>query len=201
MLNRKKESLLIFLGGTAGGICLSVIIGLVLLTARVQTSPRPTPMPMPTTIISTASSQDYIASPTTTPAKQATPLDEAEEALKTGQPEKVRDLLFPMIESWTSNNDRVRGYKLLGEAELAQGHAQLAVPYFEKLYFYEPTAENLYFLATTYDIGGDIRNALVKYQELANWENLPPEIDREFLLFRIDDIRRSLGTPSPDHRT
>lgn len=196
MQSRTQRSLLTFLGGAAGGICLSLIVGLVMLAARAKAAPQAAPIPIPTATTATVTSQDVFPSPTST---QASPLDEAEKALNSGQPEKVRDLLYPTIESWSSNDDRVRGYKLLGEAELAQGHAQLAIPHFEKLYFYAPTPVNLYFLATAYDLGGDIRNALVRYQELASWENLPPEIDRGLLQYRIDDIRRSLGTPVPTY--
>jgi hypothetical protein len=196
MQNKSQRSLLIFLGGATAGGCLSLIIGLILFSLRAEEARRSTSIPIPT---ATIPSQNFIASSTPTQITKATPLDEAEDALNTGHPENVRELLYPKIESWTSNDDRIRGYKLLGQAELAQGHAQLAVPYFEKLYFYQPTPENLYFLATVYDMGGDIRNALVKYQELANWENLPPEMDRESLHFRIDHIRRALGMPVPTY--
>ena len=111
---------------------------------------------------------------TSTPGSVVTPitlLDRAQAAAEAGQPEKVKELLSPTIKYWKSNDDLVRGYKLLAEAELAQGHSQLAVPYYEKLYFYQPTADNLFRLATIYDMSGDIRNALVKYQELVKWEN------------------------------
>jgi tetratricopeptide (TPR) repeat protein len=154
-------------------------------------------MPIATATVATIPSQDFIPSPTPTQVKQATPLEEAEEALNSGQPEKVRDLLYPVIETWTSNDDRVRGYELLGEAELVQGHAQLATPHFEKLYFYAPTAENLFILASVYDAGGDICHALEKYQELAKWNPLPPEVDIELVNLRIEQISCALGTPAP----
>ena len=78
-----------------------------------------------------------------------------------------------------------------------QGHAQLSVPYFDRLYIYEPSAENLFLLATAYDMGGDNKNALEKYQELINWENLPEEIDIELIKLRIEGLSRTLGTPAP----
>ncbi|HEX2698415.1 MAG TPA: hypothetical protein VHM28_11965 [Anaerolineales bacterium] len=191
MFNKNRKGLIIFLYGIAGGICLSLLIGIGLLFSRgVQTTPAyPTSPAQPTNIRS-------VFTYTPTP-NQISILDEAEIALNTGQPDKVKELLGPTIGNWTSNEDRIRGYRLLGEAELAQGHPQLAVPYFEKLYFYQPTPENLFSLATAYDAGGDIRHALIKYQELAKWENLPQEIDIEFVNMRIYDISRSLGTPVP----
>ena len=193
MLKKNRRSLITFLSGAAGGICLSLIIGIVLLYASAEQTRRPIFIP-------TGQSTELFQAPTQKPApSQVHPLDEAESLLNSGQPEKVRELLYPMIEGWTSNNDRIRGYRLLGEAELAQGHPQLAVPYFEKLYFYQPTAENLFLLATIYDMGGDIKNALIKYQELAKWENLPREIDIEIINMRIGDISRALGTPVPTH--
>jgi len=189
----KRRPVLTFLTGLLGGVCLSLLTGMGLFYSYVTQTLRPnsTPIERPVNILLTATRQPM--------PSQTSPFDEAETALNAGQPEKVKDLLYPAIESWTSNEDRVRGYKLLGEAELMQGHAQLAVPYFEKLYFYEPSAENLFLLATTYDFGGDNKSALSKYQELANWENLAPGIDIEFINNRIYDISRALGTPVPTY--
>jgi tetratricopeptide (TPR) repeat protein len=188
-----RKSLITFIGGALGGICLSLILGIGLFYSHAGQTLQPN-----STLI-TQSINIFQASTPTPASLQTNVLDEAESALDSGQPEKVRDLLYPTIENWISNDDRIRGYRLLGEAELAQGHAQLAVPYFEKLYFYEPSAENLFFLATIYDTGGDIRNALAKYEELSNWENLPEGIDIEFIHMRIYDISRALGTPVPTH--
>lgn len=191
MPNKNHRSLIIFLGGMAGGIFLSILLGIGFFYAHtiqtVQSSYLPIIQP-----------ENTFQSPMTIPS-QSNLFDEAEAALDSGQPEKVRELLYPMIDNWTTNQEFIRGYKLLGEAELAQGHAQLAVPYFEKLYFYEPNPENLYLLATVYDAGGNIKIALAKYQELAKWENHPPEVDIEFVNLRIYDISRALGTPVPTH--
>ncbi len=189
----RRRSIITFVGGTLGGICLSLLLGMGLFYSYIgQTlQPNSTQIDLPVNMFQTST-------PNRMPG-QASLLEDAEAALNSGQPEKVKDLLYPTIENWTSNDDRIQGYKLLGEAELAQGHAQLAAPYFEKLYFYEPSAENLFFLATTYDSGGDIKTALTKYQELANWEDLPQGIDIEFINMRIYDISRALGTPVPTH--
>lgn len=171
-----------FLSGVTGGICLSLIMGAGLLSLYIK------------------SINQTIKRSTTTPvhfSEQSRLLDEAELALESGDPEKVREVLYPIIESWTSNDDIVRGYRLLGEAELMQGHAQLSVPYFDRLYIYEPSAENLFLLATAYDMGGDNKNALEKYQELINLENLPEEIDIELIKLRIEGLSRTLGTPAP----
>lgn len=193
MQNKNRGPFLIFLTGVVGGICFSLLIGLGLFYSRVtraaQSYSPPTAQP---TAIAHFSTLTSIPSP-------VNPLDEAESALNSGYPEEVKDLLYPMIEHWTSNDDLRRGYRLLGEAELAQGHAQLAVPYFEKLYFYGPTAENLFLLATVYDAGGNDRNALAKYQELTRWEDLPQEVNIEFVNTRIYDISRALGTPLPTY--
>jgi hypothetical protein len=192
------RSLLFFLGGISTGVCLSIIGGAILLATSFKTASPPTVTAMPTTMITnTISAQLVTPSPTFTQLPQPNPLDEAEEALNSGNPEKVRGLLYPMIETWTSNDDRVRGYELLGKAEWAQGHPQLATPHFEKLYFYEPTAENLFTLATAYDAGGNICLALKKYQELAKWEPPPPGVDIELVKLRIEQISCALGTPVP----
>jgi hypothetical protein len=193
MQKRYSKSLLFFLGGISAGVCLSMIAGVVMLAARVKTAPLPTQTAIPTaTIIIPTPTLVVTPSPTFTPVPPPSPLEEAEEALDSGNPEKVRGYLYPMIESWSSNDDRVRGYELLGQAELMQGHTQL-----EKLYFYEPTAENLFILATVYDASGDICRALEKYQELAKWNPPPPGVDIELVHLRIEQISCALGTPVP----
>lgn len=191
MIKKKHNPVYNFLIGMMGGICLSLIVGIGLFSSRINQNTQPN-----STLVTQPTDTPLISTPQPTPT-QLTQLEKAELALDSNQPEKVKELLYPMIENWTSNADRIRGYQLLGQAELEQGHPQLAVPYFEKLYFYEPTAENLFLLATIYDMGGDIKNALIKYQELAKWENLPMEIDIEFINIRIHAISRSLGTPAP----
>jgi hypothetical protein len=177
--------------GIMGGICISLLVGIGLFYSRIAQPDQPA-------IVSAVQPEVVAQFPTATASPQPDhPLDQAELALNSGYPEQVRDLLYPMIEQWTANEDLIRGYRLLGEAELAQGHPQLAVPYFEKLYFYEPTAENLFMLATVYDAGGDNRNALNRYQELAKWDDLPIEVDIEFVNMRVYQISRALGTPLP----
>lgn len=180
---KKNNKLLIhFLSGVTGGICLSLILGAGLFSVYLlsinQQIEREASTPLPV-------------------SEQSRLLDEAELALNSGDPKRVRALLYPAIERWTSTDEIVRGYRLLGEAELMQGHAQLSVSYFDKLYVYEPSAENLFLLATAYDMGGDNKNALEKYQELANWEDLPDEIDIVFVKMRIEGLSRTLGTPAP----
>lgn len=193
MSNSNRRPLITVLGGTVAGICLSLMIGIVLFYRQVQETPE-----LGFTPIAQATDTSQLAT-LEPPSTRIDQIDEAETSLRSGQPEKVRELLYPSIERWTSNDDLIRGYKLLAEAELAQGHAQLAVPFLEKLYFYDPTAENLFFLATVCDTGGDIKNALVLYQELAKWENLPDKIDVEFINMRIYHISRALGTPVLTH--
>ena len=191
MPKRFPNQLINLLGGFAIGICISLWGGVLLLyydtgeTTRINT-PQP------------SDEMHFFETPTLEMLTQEEKLlEEAELALESGETTKVNELLFPIIETWKSTDDLAQGYKLLGHAEVAQGHPQLAVPYFEKLYFYQPTPENLLILAITYDMGGDIRNAIEKYQNLANWEDLPPEIDIEFINMRIQDISHSLGTPVP----
>ena len=193
MPNKNRRPFIVFLSGATGGACVSILIATALFYARVSQTVQVNTIPV---VQATNIFQGFTAVPSPT---ETNSLDDAEAALDSGQPERVRELLYPMIETWSSNDDRIHGYKLLGEAELAQGHPQLAVPYFEKLYFYQPSAENLFYLATTYDTGGDIRNALAKYQDLTNWDDLPSEIDIELINMRIYDLSRALGTPMPTY--
>jgi hypothetical protein len=53
-------------------------------------------------------------------------LEQAEYYMQTGEPEKVKGLILPVIEYWDRIEDIVAGYRLLGDAEVQQGHYQLA---------------------------------------------------------------------------
>ncbi len=194
-----SPSLIALLGGFVFGVFLSLVGIAILLVQRMgQIQPTLTPIP-PLTLI---------ASPTKTPTATMFPtqtleptvqdlLSEAERSLEFGEAEKVSMLLYPAIETWTSSTEKAQGYKFLGDAEIALGHPQLAAPYYEKVYFYAPTADNLYILAITYDMGGNLCKALEYYKQLDAWADQEGEFDREFVKSRIEDINCTLGTPSP----
>src|SRR5690349_20451128 len=122
MLNRNRRPLIVFFSGAAGGVCLSASITITLFYSRAMQTIQ---VNIIATLPATNTVQGFvsISSPT-----QTSLLDEAESALYAGRPEEVRELLYPIIETWSSNDDRIRGYKLLGDAELAQWHPQLAMP-------------------------------------------------------------------------
>jgi tetratricopeptide (TPR) repeat protein len=135
--------------------------------------------------------------PSETPTEENPQLAQAESYLEQGRPEMVHDLLWPSMEQWTSDEDKARGYFLLGMAEMDMGHPQLAAPYFERLFQYDPSPENLLYLAVAYDAGGNIGQALDTYKRLAAWDPSGEEIDIELVNQRIQDISLALGTPAP----
>lgn len=129
-------------------------------------------------------------------------LDQAEMELAAGRPENVKGILLPQIKDWESPMDLAVAYELLGEAELQQHHYQLAAGFFEKLYIYDPSAENLYQIAVAYDIGGDLEHAQEKYQALVNMEDPQASEYRFFAQSRLDEIddvleRRKATNPPP----
>ena len=210
-MNRQKESNLVYLlDGFMVGTFFAIVLAMIFLVFRFKSLSYVIPQSTNTAILLPSTPTDsptlpvsqFDSSPTftLTPTSSWEPadlLERAATALNDGHPETVIDLLFPAIEGWTSPDEIARGYELLGTAELYLGHAQLAAPFFERLYFYKPTADNLLSLAMVYDEGGDIDKALERYQELAAWEDLPQYIDRDLINSRIEDISRAMGTPVP----
>lgn len=181
-------NLLSSLGGLFVGFCIALSVATILIYRTHDQKLKTEPM--------------HLLQSTQTPAMPVTSLqkellDLAETELESGHPERVKKLLSPLVDNWVSVDDKIRGYRLLGDAELYLGHPQLAAPYFEDLYLLKPTAENLLLLAMAYDAGGNINRALENYQELASWEDLPSDIDREMIDWRIEEIEHALGTPIP----
>jgi hypothetical protein len=204
MIKRWSPIAIPLLLGFGIGICISLILAGMLYANRLnQLSATITPtLPAPTTTIPTQVIET--ATPIVETIEPSAPTEEellaqAEAEIFTDEPEKVKNLLLPVIENWASSSDKARGYKLLGDAEVAQGHPQLAVPYYEEVYFYEPTPDNLFTIAFTEDMGGDLCNALKHYQELNAWGAADVAFDREFVKSRIENIGCTLITWTPNH--
>lgn len=125
-------------------------------------------------------------------------IEKAQNYIDEGTPGEAKKLLVPVVAGWVNTSDKAAGYKLLGDSEMSMGHSQLASPYYEKVYYYDPIPENLFLLAYTYDLSGDLHNALARYKELDAWVDPNAQIDREFIKFRIEDINLVNGTkPAP----
>jgi len=215
MMKFKTRDQIPFLEGLLLGVSLSLIAGLFLV---VKNNQRPKVVPLPTFTVSptfgkTASSTITVtpiprstltepASGFSTPTSEPTVeeiLRRARSSLDEGSPEKTKELLLPAVEKWSLASDKAAGYKLLGDAEMSLRHPQLAAPYYEKVYFYDPTPENLYTLALTYDMGGDLCKAFLHYKELDAWSDPNARIDREFIksrISRIEDIGCTPVTPA-----
>jgi tetratricopeptide (TPR) repeat protein len=123
---------------------------------------------------------------------------EAEASLDT-DPQRTIDVLSPQLRQLSSMEEFIRAYTALGQAETNLGHFQLAAAHVEKLYGYQPTAANLFWLATLYDLGGDLEEALAQYQALAEWPGLEADDYRALAQGRIQDLSEVLGrnTPTP----
>jgi tetratricopeptide (TPR) repeat protein len=200
------------IAGFSAGICLALVGVEIILAARVNriqsslslvtpvatagtvsTSPSPTATPSPA-----PSSTPYPIRHLPTPTRAIRVLiDQADEFIDNGQPEQVKVLLLPHLKDFQSKEDLASIYERLGQAELGQGHFQLAAVYYERLYFNQPSVQNLYTLAICYDAGGNLESALAKYQLLVKLEDTDVEEYREFAEERIKDLSKVLGTPAP----
>ena len=115
-------------------------------------------------------------------------LEKSHMAIDSGHPERIHDVLFPAVKSFADPKDQIAAYRLLGDAEVAQGGYQLAGVYFEYLYEVEKTPENLMLIAVTYDMGGDLARALHFYKILAGISEPGAEIYQHIVRKRIDEI-------------
>jgi hypothetical protein len=176
--------------GCLSGLILGLVLALIAIVAwfvirypALKPTPPPTltftPIPPTGTITPTR------VPPTITPtpgAPTATPTTLAEgqvvqarQLIEGGEADKVEGMLLPLLDNLEVPAELPRVYETLAQAESAMGHYLLAAAYYEKLYFYEPTAWHVYLLASAYDAGGQFELALEKYQVLVNWQG--PEAD------------------------
>lgn len=132
--------------------------------------------------------------PTASPAEQA--LAQAEAALDS-DPQTTIDLLTPLLNQLAEPAHLARAYRALALAYSQLGRYQFAASYFKRLYDLEPTAENLWQLARAYDLGGDLAQALARYQELAAWPAASGEFYQTLAQERIEHLMDVLGTATP----
>ena len=186
--------------GFGAGSCVLLMVAGALLASRLNLPLAATP----TAVATATSAPTEIAIPTITSTETTAPvpsvadlLRQAENSIADGNPEEAEALILPGIETWLSSENKAEGYSLLGDAEASKGHFRLATPYYEKAYFYQPTPDNLFNIAVTEDMGGDLCNAFKHYQELNSWVNANGSFDRDFVKSRIEDIGCKLGTQVP----
>ncbi len=147
------------------------------------------------------SSRPQVTSPEPT-IQTATPpafdlFEQAERYMARGEPEKVRSLLFPRLGEIQTDKDLAQAYELMGQAEVAQGHFLIAAGLFESMVSYQPSAENLFLLASAYDIGGDLKHAQEKYEQLLALDEPDVETYREIAEARSQDLKDILSRRYP----
>ena len=209
-------------GGLAAGAGLVLVVAMGLFAYRLFNPlpptptpvilPSPTPVPFPTPW-STPTSQTPPtplsgAQAALTPRPRPSPaapglafLDAAEDALSGGSAQTAIDLVKPELGNLSRPSDLARAYTCLGKAEMELYHFQFAAAYFSQLYDLQPTAEHLLWLATSYDLGGDLDRALAKYQALAAMPGAEADEYRDEVKARVADLEDVLhhtpGAPTP----
>ena len=139
---------------------------------------------------------DTNLSPTPTPVSIESLLATVEQ-IRFSDPQKALEWLIPVYRNISHPDFQKMAIRYLAEAEVSLGHYNLATGYYEKLWALESTGDNLLLLAENYTEGGYYECALVRYQELANWEGASAtyfqEIGRQWLeyilLFVSQDAR------------
>lgn len=203
MLPGRNSWLTFAVGGFGLGVVLSLLgAGSLLLlrgTAGIGLPPTATPTVTPTPTPSATSTPTATPTPVPSPTDDAAALhSRAERAMYAEfDPQKAVDLLSPRLADLADPADLALAHRLVGEAEAALGHFQLAAGHFEALYAQQPLAEHLYLLALTYDLGGDLDRALARYMELAAWESPDGAEYRAEAEIRVTQIIEVVGTPTP----
>jgi len=130
--------------------------------------------------------------PTATRAAQSL-LDQAKRDLAERRAQHLIDILKPQLDQFTTADEQALAYAYLARAESQLGHFQLAAAYLEKAYALQPTAEYLFELAQAYDMGGDLRQALKKYQALLQLTEPEAERYRSTANQRFEEILKAMG--------
>jgi tetratricopeptide (TPR) repeat protein len=209
LFQSRNLTLLLYAGmGLLAGACLALIGVEIILAGRVNQFQASLSLATP---ISPTAARRTLLSPTSLPTASPTPtrllptptrfvqsiIDQADAFLDDGQPDKVKDVLLPHISEFTTSSDLALIYARLGQAEMDQGHYQLAAVYYEHLFAHQPGAENLYTLAACYDAGGNLESALAKYRILIRMDDPQTGQYRDSAEERIKDLSEVLGTPTP----
>jgi tetratricopeptide (TPR) repeat protein len=205
-------------GGLAAGVGVVLLVAVGLFINRLlNLSTQPVPVtalpvvpPSPTVVLATSIP---ILVPRPTANAQLTPeatdaslelLEIAEQELIDGFAQEAIDLLEPEVDNFTHLDDQVRVYTCLGQSEAQLGHFQFAAVYFDKLYNLQPTVEHLYWLAMSYDLGGDLERALNEYQLLVQMTGVDTGDYHTIAEKRISDLQDVLHhtplAPTPTAR-
>jgi hypothetical protein len=123
-------------------------------------------------------------------------------ALETGDliwsdPGNAIDALEGLLGVLDHPADKKRALDLLAEAELYQGHAQLAAAYFAQSYAAEPTLDSLFNLGWAYYIGGDRVHALETFKKCTDWKGEDPQGYRAMAEELIAQLEFVLLTSTP----
>ncbi len=129
--------------------------------------------------------------------------DEAEQALKRGEPQRVVDLLMPEKESLVGK-DRAQAYYYLGQAECQMAHFRLCAAHLYLRQSLDPSAENLMLLGSAYLQAGQYGASYEMYKQVVEWSGKDADPFRSAAQSRMDEINRlccnKFATPTFDPR-
>jgi tetratricopeptide (TPR) repeat protein len=171
-----------------------------LTTTAAYITPTPALTATPTATLSpTATSTKP---PTQTPTPTGDPqlaLQRAEALLGSGaDPQQVVDILTPALDVLTDPADVAQAQSLLGGAEYQLGNYQRAARHLEQAYALVPDVNTLVSLASAYDQGGDLNEALKWYIELGEYSGAAANPWRPTAWARATAIATIIGTPTPN---
>lgn len=115
-------------------------------------------------------------------------------------PQLVIERLAPLLSQVEREEDRIRIYEILAEAETWIGHPQRAAAYYELVFEARQDPDLLLKIAIAHDLGGNFAHAWEYYRKYIEW---PGGMDGTWIEMaekraeEIHDILSSLSTASP----
>jgi len=206
MAERREQPGTVFTArvGFIAGCCLGLMIAVIALASRWWATARSTPTAMLSPSVGPVRETPSIRPPTQIEAASPTAtsqdllgLELAERLLEEGRATEALELLLPLLEQLPEGEEAARLNFDLAMAEFQLGRFQRAAGYLEAAVAFGPTAERLYWLAVSYDTGGDYENALGYYLRLSQWQTEEAAEYRDFAIWRSQEIIDLIGTPTP----
>jgi len=206
MAERREQPGTVFTArvGFIAGCCLALMIAVIALASRWWATAGSTPTAMLSPSVRPVRETPSIRPPTQIEAASPTAtsqdllgLELAERLLEEGRATEALELLLPLLEQLPEGEEAARLNFDLAMAEFQLGRFQRAAGYLEAAVAFGPTAERLYWLAVSYDTGGDYENALGYYLRLSQWQTEEAAEYRDFAIWRSQEIIDLIGTPTP----
>jgi tetratricopeptide (TPR) repeat protein len=153
-------------------------------------------IPTPTVTLLVVPTATVTPEPTQPPDLDAV-LEIATEMLYSGKIQEARDSLLPLLSIYTQLKDLERINLLIGDTYTFAGESKMASSYYGDAYSDYPGAENLFKLASSHSIAGDLTEALTQFEALEKMTGEQADPYQEAAQVQLNWLRQYFGTTTP----